>query len=200
MVSESAPDGSSRPTARNGPGRLPSGTTMPPISKRTRYRPFTAARFTSPFNRPARVRPIPAKHAVPTSTAAIASRTDRWGRQPRASPMRDKTANCSTSTNATVDALAARRRGRPSGVAPSSLSTPYFRSKPVAMPRPTMAVDITARARMPGATACTRLPSPRSTTFTVEKKINSSTGIPRVSSSCSPLRSNSRVSARTWAR
>ncbi len=51
-----------------------------------------------------------------------------------------------------IDAvLAARRAGRPSGVERSRLSTPYWRSKPVAMPRLTIAVDMTARARMPGA-------------------------------------------------
>ncbi len=41
--------------------------------------------------------------------------------------------------------------GGRAGWRPRRLSTPYWRSNPVAMPRLTIAVDITARARMPGA-------------------------------------------------
>ena len=103
---------------------------------------------------PAMSRPSPAKATVPrttapsAATASVAVRLASRGRTP---------------TGDEHDDLQQPRRRRsppswrraagaaPSGVTPSRLSTPYWRSKPVAMPRLTIAVDMTARARMPGA-------------------------------------------------
>ena len=40
-------------------------TNIPPSNRNTRYKPFCAARFTSARSRPASVKPMPAKQAVP---------------------------------------------------------------------------------------------------------------------------------------
>ena len=79
-----------------------------------------------------------------------------------------------------AEILAASRAGRPSGVAASRLNTPYWRSNPVAIPRLTMAVDITARARIPGARKVTASVTPAGfgSTSTREKKTSSPTGCP----------------------
>jgi hypothetical protein len=120
-------------------------------------------------------------------------------RQPRRTAITTIRANCTTSTITTPVVLAARRAGRPSGVDPSRFSTPYWRSKPVAMPRPTIAVDITARARIPGARKSTASSVPVGSTSTTLKKRSSSTGMPMVSSSDSPRRAVSVSSTRVWA-
>ena len=59
-------------------------------------------------------------------------------------------AACSSSTAITVLVLAAISPVRDSGVAPSRFSTPYLRSKPVAIAWLVNAVDITASAITPG--------------------------------------------------
>ncbi len=103
------------------------------------------------------------------------------------------------SIKTTAAVFAATSRGRPRGVAPRRLSTPYDRSNPVAMPRLTMAVDITARARMPGARKSIGSPSPVGSTSTRLKKTSSSTGMPSTSRSDSPRRSVSVISTRVCA-
>ena len=82
------------------------------------------------------------------------------GCQPRRTAAIQSTMIWSISTAKIAATLAASRAGRPRGVVPSRLSTPYWRSKPVAMPRLTMAVDMTARARIPGARKSTVLIPP----------------------------------------
>ena len=101
----------------------------------------------------------------------------------------------------TMAILAPTRRGRPSGVAPSRLSTPYWRSKPVPIPRLTMALDITARARMPGVRKSTgsATPAGMGSTSTSEKNTSRSSGMPMLTRSCSPCRRLSRSSVRSWA-
>ncbi len=96
--------------------------------------------------------------------------------------------------------LAPTQRPRPSGVLPSRLRTPYWRSNPVLIPRLTIALDMTARASTPGARKSTGslTPSGRGSTSTVEKNTNSSTGMAMATRSCSPLRRLSRSSARAW--
>ncbi len=98
------------------------------------------------------------------------------GSQPRARAVGTSTATWMSSTTSTIEILAAMSRGRPSGVEPRRLSTPYWRSNPVPMPRLTMAVDITARARMPGVRNCTEwsTPSGLGSTSTSEKKTSNS--------------------------
>ena len=103
-------------------------------------------------------------------------------------------AACSSSMRITVAVLAAIRPVRDSGVAPSRFSTPYRRSKPVAMAWLVNAVDITASAMMPGARKSTRLPPPRLTSGSRLNMASSPSGITRVTTSCSPLRSVVRVS------
>ena len=116
---------------RPGPmATLPSGTTMPPSSSRTRYSPLAAARLTSAFKRPAMSSPIPPKATVPSTRDA--HRTQHGGVRsvggPGASPTRiptaTRTAACSSSTTRTVAILAANSVGRPSGVDPRRFSTP----------------------------------------------------------------------------
>ena len=113
----------------------------------------------------------------------------RAGRQPRTRATARARRSAPPRRRRIAAVLAASRRGRPSGVVPSRLSTPYWRSNPVAMPRLTMAVDITARARMPGARKSTGCASVGEATSTSEKNTSSTTGMPRVSSSDSPRRS-----------
>ena len=57
------------------------------------------------------------------------------------------------------------------------------------MPSETIAVDMTARARMPGTKKLAGVAVGVDTTDTLEKKSRKTTGMPRVSSSVSPRRS-----------
>ena len=97
--------------------------------------------------------------------------------------------------------LAATHRLRPRGVVPSRLSTLYWRSNPVPIPRLTMALDMTARANTPGARKSTPAvtPSGKGKTSTREKNTSNNNGITMLTRSCSPLRRLSISSARTWA-
>ena len=144
-------------------------------------------------------RPSPAKAIVANSMARTAVAAEPAGCQPRRAATPMSTATWMTSTARMAMVLAARSAGRPRGVAPSRLSTPYWRSKPVAMPRPTMAVDITARARMPGARKSTGSFTPTGRMSTDEKNTRSRTGMIRVSSTDSPRRSVSTSSTRVCA-
>ena len=72
-------------------------------------------------------------------------------------------------------------------------------AKAVAMPRLTMAVDMTARARMPGARKSMGSFVVVGRTCTSEKKTRSRTGMPSVRSTASPRRSVIVTSARVWA-
>ena len=67
------------------------------------------------------------------------------------------------------------------------------------MPNETMAVDMTARARMPGTKKSTGVWPGVDTTCTVEKKSRKTTGMPTVSNSVSPRRSVMNTSAPVWA-
>src|ERR1700682_450152 len=67
------------------------------------------------------------------------------------------------------------------------------------MPSDTMAVDITARARMPGTKKSTDLAVGVDTTSTVEKNTRKRTGIPTVKRRVSPRRSVMNTSALVWA-
>src|SRR5713226_6484377 len=150
---------------------------------------------------PAISRPTPAKPTVASSMANPAASAEPAGSQPSRRATTTSTATCTTSTARTASVLAASRAGRPSGDAPRRFSTPYWRSKPVAIPRPTMAVDMTASARTPGATKSTGWVRPMNPTSTVEKNTSNSTGMPRASSTDSPRRkvrvSSTRVCAST---
>ena len=66
--------------------------------------------------------------------------------QPMTTATTTSNVHWAASTTATEPAFAAMRRLRPSGVAPRRFSTWYERSKPVAIPVLTIAVDITAKA------------------------------------------------------
>ncbi len=84
---------------------------------------------------------------------------------------------------------------RDSGVAPSRLSTPYRRSKPVAIAWLVNAVDMTARAITPGVRKSILVyPPPKSISGSRLNAASSSSGMIRVSVSCSPLRSSCLVS------
>ena len=134
-----------------------------------------------PCRVPAMSRPMPANAAVPSSVGAGSPGPMRpSGSQPRARAVGTSTTTCSSSMASTMAILAPSSRGRPSGVVPSRLSTPYWRSKPVPMPRLTMAVDMMARARMPGARKSTgsSIPAGLGSTSTREKKTSSSSGMP----------------------
>src|SRR5207253_7069581 len=101
--------------------------------------------------------------------ATAAAAAPAAGRHPRASATGTRTATWIASTAATPAILAETRAGRPSGVAPRRFSTRYSRSKPVAMARLTIAVDITARARTPGARKVTERGVPVGRTSASEK-------------------------------
>src|SRR5690606_33605596 len=79
------------------------------------------------------------------------------------------------------------------------LSTPYRRSKPVAIAWPVNAVDMIASASTPGVTYAIRSPG-TSSSGARENPTSTRTGMIIVSSSCSPLRSMPRISAPAWAR
>ena len=152
---------------------------------------------------PAISRARPLNAAVPsrmssgatTIAAGLAS-----GRQPMARATSRISAPCSSSTAITVAVLAAISPARDSGVAPSRLSTPYRRSKPVAMAWLVNAVDITASAMIPGVRKSIRLmPAPKFTSGSRPNAASSSSGMTSVSSSCSPLRSSVLVSSAAWA-
>jgi len=67
---------------------------------------------------------MPANAIVPSSTAPIAAgQLVAPGDQPSADATGTRIANCTISTTATAAILAAISRPRPSGVAPSRLST-----------------------------------------------------------------------------
>src|SRR3984957_21212280 len=67
------------------------------------------------------------------------------------------------------------------------------------MPSDTMAVDITARARIPGTKKSTDLAVGVDTTSTEEKNTRKRTGIPTVKRRVSPRRRVMNTSARVWA-
>jgi hypothetical protein len=71
---------------------------------------------------------------------------------------------------------------------PKRFSTPYCRSKPVPMPRLTMALDITASASTPGVRKSTGSSKPAGTgnTSPSEKNTSTNSGMPMLTSSCSP--------------
>ena len=174
---------------------------IPPSNNSTKYKPFCATKLISPRSVPAIVRPIPANALVPNKTTRIASNHVAFaGRHPSIRPIGNSTIICTTSTQKTLIIFASISLERPSGVAPKRFSTWYERSKPVAIPRLTMALDITARARMPGNKNCAGLSVSVGRTSTRPKKTKSKTGIPSVRSNCSPLRDTSCNSARSWAR
>ena len=116
------------------------------------------------------------------------------GRQPSPVATAVMIAAWSSSMMMTVAVLAEIRPPRDRGVAPSRLSTPYRRSKPVAIAWLVNAVDMTARAMMPGARKSTRLPLPRFTRGSRLNMASSPSGMTIVTVSCSPFRSSERVS------
>ena len=198
-----APDGSSFSTGRMPAGNLVSGNSTAPRPSRTRYSRFAAASVASARRVPAISSASPLKAAVPASSSSgtqSAAAGLASGLQPSSAPIASTMATCATSTTSTVTVLAAISPRRDSGVAPSRLSTPYRRSKPVPMAWLVNAVDITASARMPGTTKSIRLPAPTLTRFSCPNAISSSTGMIRVSSSCSPLRASVRSSSPACAR
>ena len=85
---------------------------------------------------------------------------------------------------------------RGSAVAPRRLSTAYLRSNPVPMASPVNAADITASATMLGTTKSIRRGVPSEYSSGRLKKNSSSSGISRVSPTCSPLRNSSLNSMR----
>ena len=143
--------------------------------------------------------PIPAKDAVPSATAGRTRTTGPDGRHPKPSPTAEINSTWTTSMTRTIVSFAAISLGRPSGVEPSRFNTLYWRSNPVPIPRLTMEVDITASARIPGARKSTEEPFPPGlgSTSTSEKNTSSISGIPMLTSSCSPWRALSMSSART---
>ena len=62
-----------------------------------------------------------------------------------------------------------------------------------------MAVDMTARARMPGTRKSTGCSVPVGSTWTPEKNSRKTTGMPRVKKTVSPLVAIMVTSARSWA-
>ena len=107
---------------------------------------------------------------------------------------------CSTSMTTIDSVFAVSSLGRPSGVIPSRLSTPYWRSNAVPIESCTIPVDITASATMPGnRKSIGWRKSPFGSTSTDEKNPSSNIGMPRMRSSDSPRRKVSTSSARVWA-
>ena len=102
-------------------------------------------------SRPARTSARPTNAATASTVAATSGTGSTSGRQPRARAVATSTTACTAITTSTATPLAATRRGRPSGVAPRRLSTPYDRSNPVPMARLAKAVASTASASVPGA-------------------------------------------------
>jgi hypothetical protein len=133
---------------------------------------------------------MPAKAAAPISMATMASAGVPCGSHPSANAAITMTTVWITSSTTTIAILAETHRVRPRGVAPRRFNTLYCRSKPVPMPRLTIALDMTARARIPGVRKFTALStsSGRGRTFTVEKNTSSSSGMAILTRSCSPLR------------
>ena len=179
------------PTAWMGPGSFPRGTTMPPSNSSTRYSPLAAASVISARRVPAISSPIPANPAVARTTSTRNVITSPRGCHPNRTAAIHRTTIWSSSTTKMAAPLASRRAGRPSGVVPRRLSTPYCRSNPVAIPRLTIPVDMTARARTPGARKAMVLTPPvndRSGYPMRSKNPSSTIGIPSVSRSDSPRR------------
>ena len=90
------------------------------------------------------------------------------------------------------------KRGLPSGVAPSRLSTWYSRWNAVPIPRLTRLDDMIARARIPGTRKLSWSPGADRTLVT-DRKTSKPTGMPSVSRRVSPLRKVIRVSAAACA-
>lgn len=160
---------------------------------------MATAKVASARNVPAMSSPIPAKAVVPRTMATMATATLPSGRQPSNSPTKLTSTTWKTSINITTSVLAPKSRGLPSGVVPSRLSTPYCRSKPVEMARLTMAVEMTANAKMAGTRKSNGSRSPLGNTSSVPKKTSNKSGTPRVTTNDSPRRNDIRVSALVWA-
>ena len=103
-------------------------------------------------------------------------------RKPRSEPLDDEHHDLQRLDRRSMAmVLAPSSSGRVSGVEPSRLSTPVWRSNPVAMARLTIAVDMTARASTPGNRKSTGARRCRSgSTSTFEKNARSSTGMANV--------------------
>src|SRR5690625_4347770 len=193
--SPSAPDGSQRDDG-------PDGSTTPPpraISTQSRFAPASTASVRKvPATRSARA----LNAAEPSATARIAGANPTIsGRQPSPAATEPSTRIWTTCTPSTPRALPPSRPPGPRGVVASIRNAPARRSKPVAIAGPVKALEITARAMIPGARRSTRScpgASGRLIRVVVVNKTKNSPGRIRFSSACSPCRSTVRVSKTAW--
>ena len=147
------------PPARARRAAPAGATTPPPASSSTQTR-LAAASTPSARIVPASSSPRLTKAAVPEQHRDSGGRQPAGGRPP-AERQRDRgRAPPAAPPPRRAPPAPGRRaaRRRPSGVVPSSRSTPYRRSKPVAIACPVNAVDISASASTPGATRSIRRP------------------------------------------
>ena len=131
-ASASAVDGSAWATVRETvDGSSSSGNTMPDSSSSTTKMALAAA---SAHQRPRAARRATSARPVNASHRQHHRRDQGHGLDvgppAEGQAAAASTATCTAITTSTASALAATSRGRPSGVVPSRLSTPYERSKP----------------------------------------------------------------------
>ena len=131
--------------------------------------------------------------AVPSRTATSAASGARARRPPAEERRRRRSAatTCTTSTARIATRLRGDQRRRPSGVTPSRLSTPYWRSNPVAMAGPDHRRRHHGEGEHAGEQEVDGVVDPAGvgSTSTMEKKTRSTSGMPSVSSTDSPRRS-----------
>ena len=186
---------------RRNTGSDVTGTTMPEMSSRIKYKPLLAARLTSARREPASAKPMPAQPADARSKMPAhvnAPATPPWGRHPSANATTASTTTWMISVTMTPAIFAPISRRVPSGVTCSLRSTPKLRSNPVAIERATNEVERTHNAKMPGAMKSTRFFKGVEVTCVFEKNTSNNTGIPMVSSKVSPRRMVIRTSASVW--
>ena len=198
--SPSAPEGSTAARCDSPTGSWLRGTITPPRASSATQSRLATARTPSARSGPASSSARATKAQLPT-TANTAPQTNpaQTGCQPRASPRPPMTTSCSVSTASTAMPLAPSRPPRPSGLTPSRRSTPYRRSKPVAMAWAVKAEEMTHRASTPGTARSIRRPGPSEGTEVSARPSRAAQGSTSATSSCSPLRSSVPVSKRAWA-
>ena len=117
---------------------------------------MAAASVASARSVPAISRPSALNAAVPARSRTTTAAHEPRGSQPSSWATTTSSTTCIASIVSTASPLAASSAPRGSGEAPSRLSAPYRRSKPVPIASPVNAVDMTASASTPGTRKSTR--------------------------------------------
>ena len=170
-------------------GNLASGYAIPPRNINTRNAALASARFASARRVPAINMPMPANAMVPSRSTPIAGMMVLSNFQPSATPVATIDTTWSTSIASTLRVLAASSPPRDNGVEPSRFKTPYRRSKPVAMPRLTIALAMTASDSTPGTRKSIGSPVIELSGFTLPKNTKMPIGMASVTRRLSPRRS-----------